>query len=111
MTEQDAFFTHTIVGAPQSVLLGPRLRADAPFLAGLAIDPVQGTTRLGPAWQPWAIERLAGASAGVPRPRPGRVRRWLERHALAIAIGGLLAWVGALAVLGTALGWWPHPAR
>lgn len=89
MTEQDAFFTHTIVGAPLSVVLGRR--APGGSTQGLEVQAHTGDAQLSPAWQPWAIQRLSEWPVGVPMQRPGRWRRALERHALLIAGLGLMA--------------------
>ena len=97
MDEQDAYFTHTIVGAPFSVLMGRRMETDSLRLAGVVVEPGSGATRLSPAWQAWVIERAQDWPAGVPRPRPRGLRRWLERHALG------LAWLG-LTALATGIG-------
>jgi len=97
MTEQDAFFTQTIVGPPMTVILGRRATgADG---AGLEIDPHTGDARLSPAWQPWVLQRLSEWPAGVPMGRPGAVRRALERHALLIAGLGLVALTAGLVML------------
>lgn len=105
MDEQDAFFTHGIVGAPFSVLLGRRMGADGLKAQGLQFDPDDGATRLSPAWQPWALERLGEQAPGAPRRRPKPLRRWLERHALAIAALGLAALSTGLALTAHAQGW------
>lgn len=104
MSETDAFFTQTIVGAPMSVLLGRQTKqlGDA-ACEGLQIDLAQGHSRLSPAWQAWIITTQACAPVGVPRMRPGRRQRWLERHALVIAA------VGLLSALATALYWGVSP--
>ena len=99
MTEQDAFFTHTIVGAPLSVLLGRRQAHPAPQSEGLQVNPATGHTRLSRIWQEWFVLSHACDPVGQPRMRPGRVRRVLERHALWIALSG------ALALIGTAVFW------
>lgn len=94
MDETDAFFTHTIVGAPLSVLLGRRQAHPHPQAVGLKVDPVSGETRLSRIWQEWAVLSRACDPVGQPRVRPGRVRRALERHALWIALAGVLALIG-----------------
>ena len=58
-------------------------------------DPNSGDSRLSSAWRSWAIERLATLPAGQPRRRPRPLRRWLERHALIIALLGLLMLLGS----------------
>lgn len=97
MTEQDAFFTHTIVGAPMSVMLGRRATGGA--TSGIELDAQTGEARLSPAWQPWAIQRLSEWPMGVPMKRPGKWRRALERHALLIAGFGLVALVGGAVMM------------
>lgn len=97
MTEQDAFFTHTIVGAPMPVLLGRRAPGSGD--SGLELDAETGATRLSPAWQPWAIQRLSEWPVGVPMKRPGKWQRTLERHALLIAGLGLLALVAGVVMV------------
>ncbi|MBN9372317.1 MULTISPECIES: hypothetical protein [Hydrogenophaga] len=105
MDEQDAFFTHGIVGAPFSVLLGRRLDTGDRKAQGLRLDPNSGDSRLSSAWRSWAIERLATLPAGQPRRRPRPLRRWLERHALAIAALGLVALAAGLVLTARSQGW------
>ena len=88
MDEQDAYFTHTIVGAPFSLLMGRRMGPDGLQAAGLVVEPDSGTVRLSPAWQVWAIDRVQDWPAGMPRRRPRGMRRWLERHAAGLALAG-----------------------
>jgi len=100
MSEADAFFTHTIVGAPMSVLLGRQMRPLRDWAGeGLQIDLASGTHGLSPSWRSWVIATHACAPVGIPRMRPTRWRRWLERYALVIAAAGLLS------LLATALHW------
>lgn len=98
MDETDAFFTHTIVGAPFSVLLGRR-QSPSTSTQGLHVSLATGDTGLSENWKSWALLGELDTPAGVPRRRPKRVRRWLERHALVIALMGLLM------VLGSAVFW------
>lgn len=92
MTETDAFFTHTIVGAPMSVLLGRQAGSGRSAATdGLQIDLAQGKAALSPGWQSWIITTQACTPVGIPRMRPTRRRRWLERYALVIAAAGLLS--------------------
>lgn len=95
MNETDAFFTQTVVGPPLSVLLGRRVDPKAVVHEGLAVDLSSGQSRLTSAWQDWVILSHACDPAGQARIRPGRLRRLLERHALAIALLGLLALLGS----------------
>lgn len=89
MDETDAFFTHTIVGAPFSVLMGRRLKAEEMVAQGMEVDMKAGTHRLSDSWHDWWVMSHAGDLPGRPRPRPGRLRLWLERHALWLALLGL----------------------
>lgn len=93
MSETDAFFTQTIVGAPMSVLLGRQMQPRGRASEGLQIDLAAGTHRLSPSWTSWVIATQACAPVGIPRMRPARWRRWLERYALVIAAAGLLSWL------------------
>jgi len=99
MDETDAFFTHTIVGAPFSVLLGRRQGPPNGSAQGLEVSLAKGDAGLSEGWRSWALLEQLDTPAGVPRRRPKRLRRWLERHALAIALLGLLM------VLGSAVFW------
>lgn len=99
MDETDAFFTQTIVGPPFSVLLGRRLGVSSASAQGLDVSLVQGNVGLTDGWRNWVVLDHLDTPAGTPRRRPRRLRRWLERHALAIALLGLLM------VLGSAVLW------
>lgn len=100
MDETDAFFTHTIVGAPLSVLLGRRQGWPDSQAAGLTVDMASGQSRLSSIWQEWVVLSHACDPVGKPRVRPGFMRRSLERHALWIALLGLLALIGSAAFWG-----------
>lgn len=104
MDSTDAFFTHTIVGAPLSVLLGRRLTAADTPAQGLHVNLKDGQARLSPLWQEWVLLGHAGDRVGQPRLRPGRLRRLLERHALWLALAGLLA-LGGTAVFWGLMQW------
>lgn len=91
MTEADAFFTQTIVGAPLSVLLGRRVARPASGGEGLQARMDSPDTSLTPSWREWVINTRACAPVGQPRPRPGPWRCRLERHAFWIAGLGLLS--------------------
>ena len=101
MSETDAFFTQTIVGAPMSVLLGRQLRQPGGAAAeGLQVDlTTPEHSALSPNWRAWVITTQACTPVGIPRMRPSRARRWLERYALVIAATGLAS------ALATALYW------
>jgi hypothetical protein len=90
MDQTDAFFTHTIVGAPLTVLLGRRQTASASAQEGLMVDLHQGQERLSALWRDWVVLHHACDPVGTPRRRPRPLRLWLERHALWIAVCGLL---------------------
>ena len=97
MDETDAFFTHTIVGAPFSVLLGRRQSPSHASVQGLEVSLAKGDVRLSEGWRSWAVLGELEAPAGTPRRRPKRLRRWLERQALIIALLGLLMVLGSVA--------------
>ncbi len=100
MQPTDAFFTQTVVGAPFSTELGRPIIAGAPASTGLEVDVKTGDHRLARSWQDWFVLSHAGDSPGTPRARPGPLRRFLERHALSVAVSGLLAWGAAAATAG-----------
>lgn len=91
MNEADAFFTHTIVGAPYTVLLGRRLSAVETINEGIAVHLPSGNQRLSEAWRDWVVLSHACDPVGQPRLRPSKLRRVLERHASVVAIVGLLS--------------------
>lgn len=99
MNETDAFFTQTIVGAPFSVLLGRQLDPSRAAVAGIEVHLINADTRLSRVWKDWIVMSHACDRMGQPRHRPGRVRRWLERHAL------WLAALGVSSLLATAVFW------
>lgn len=99
MDDTDAFFTHTVVGAPFSVVLGRRMNAQQAAASGLSVDLADGRVRLGQPWtDAWLLGR-AGNNRGQPRRRPSTTLRWLERHALLLAGAGLAALAAAGALL------------
>lgn len=89
MNDTDAFFTQTIVGAPFSVLLGRQLDPGRVETAGIEVNMLGTETRLSQVWKDWILMTHASDRIGQPRHRPGRGRRWLERHALWLAVLGL----------------------
>ena len=91
MNDVDAFFTHTVVGGPQTVFLGRRAQPHTPSAPGLRVNLTQGHIALEERWHGnmWLLEHAA-QPAGRPRRRPGRWRACLERYALLIAVTGLL---------------------
>lgn len=104
MDNTDAFFTHTIVGAPLSVLLGRRQTAAEVQAQGLSVDLARGDTRLSRLWADWIVLSHACDPVGQPRLRPGAVRRHLERHALWVALLGVFALLASALLWGVM--WW-----
>ena len=100
MDPTDTFFTQTIVGAPFSVLLGRRQSLTESHLQGLEIDPSTGENRLTRLWHDWIVLNHDGDSPGKPRQRPGPARLWMERHALWLAVVGLVSLLASLVVWG-----------
>ena len=93
MSESDAFFTQSIVGAPFSIVLGRRVVTQTAH--GIEVPLDGAPARLSRAWREQVLLQTPGFLAG-PRRQGGRVRRWLERHALVIAGLGLVALAAAL---------------
>jgi hypothetical protein len=58
-----------------------------------------GSTSLSQSWQDWMLIQGAYPYPGVPRRRPGALRRKIERYALLIAALGVLMALGAVALL------------
>ena len=105
MNETDAFFTHSIVGAPKSLILGRRLRPSQLASQGIEVPMSAHPARLTRAWQDWMILRHRDEMPGLPRPRPGKLRRGLERHALLVfSLGVLLCLVGGALIAAANLG-------
>lgn len=100
MHEADAFFTHTIVGAPLSISMGRRLSRRSRSAQGILVDLSSGESRLSVAWRDWVVTSHACDPVGQPRLRPSRWRRKLERHALLIAVAGLLSLGSTVVILG-----------
>ena len=103
MTETDAFFTHAIVGAPVTCILGRRLTRERADTLGLQVNLQSGETRLSQLWRDWVVLSHATDAVGQPRMRPGRVRGMLERNALVIAGLGLASWVAGAVAAGISL--------
>ena len=55
MDETDAFFTHSIVGAPFSVLLGRRQIPSNGSTQGLEVSLAKGEVGLSEGWRSWAV--------------------------------------------------------
>lgn len=88
MSETDLYFTHTIVGAPVSVILGVRVTLPTTVRDGVEVNLSQGSSRISQVWQDWVL--MQQGPAGRPQARPGPTRRWLLRHSLLLALLGLL---------------------
>lgn len=99
MDDTDAFFTHTIVGAPFTTVLGKRLPSGSIKREGVKVNVETGESFLTAVWRDWLVLSHQNDLAGQPRRRPGSLRRWLERHALWLALLGLAS------LLGTATFW------
>ena len=91
MDDTNTFLTQTIVGAPFSVLLGRQLETGSSSVQGVEVPLRGGDTRLSRVWKDWMVLGFASELPGQPRRRPGRVRLWLERHALGLALLGVLS--------------------
>ena len=100
MNETNAFFTQTVVGDPFSVSLGQRLTREQASQNGLVIDFDTGESRLTQAWRDWWVLSHASDAAGLPRLRARGLRRWLERHALWVALLGLTSLLASALVWG-----------
>lgn len=106
MTDADLFFTHTVVGQALSVELGRPLDSKTMQTQGLEANLASSNFSLSSGWKEWCLIQGAYPYAGLPRRRPGRFRRDLERHALVLAVVGLLMSVTS-AGLWAALVWFP----
>ena len=92
MTDEDIFFTHTVVAQAMSIEMGrPMDRKSAVAESPESqIGFVGGHLSLPQVWKEWCLIQGAYPYAGLPRRRPGHIRRWLERHALILASISLL---------------------
>lgn len=111
MTDQDLFFTHTIVGPARSVELGrPLTKKDLRFQrsgSAVAVSMVTSTLNLSQFWREWCLIQGAYPYPGRPRHRPRWFRRALERHALVLSFVALVAIVCAVALVLVTL-YFPH---
>jgi hypothetical protein len=104
MTEEDMFFTHTIVGPALSLHMGQAAKMPERPGSGLQVDMRNAGTSLDHVWKDWFLVQGAYPYVGLPRRAPGATRRRIERYALLIAVLGLLLASGALAVVVVAVG-------
>jgi hypothetical protein len=99
MAPEDMFFTHTIVGSALSIPLGEAPHRHDSSVQGLHVHMRNGGTSLTRVWRDWLVIQGAYPYPGRPRRRPGDTRRWVERHALLIAVLGLFALLASAALL------------
>lgn len=100
MSDHDTFFTLSIIGTPQQVLMGRRMRPSDVHDEGLRVALQSGDSLLTQIWRERVLLATGKDSVGMPRPQPSALRRWLERHALAIALLGLAGIAGSAAFWG-----------
>lgn len=103
MDETDAFFTQTVVGSPVSVMLGRRRPPGVARAEGLEVNLQTGENALSRLWKDWVVLSHACDPVGQPRLRPGRLRGFLERHALWLGALGLCSFAASLFVWGVIL--------
>ena len=91
-----AFLTHCIVGAPHSILLGKRQLPAVGAETGLAIGMKTGLFSFSAAWSDWCVLSHDLDKPGKPKEYPSKLRLYLERHALVIALFGIFLSSGAV---------------
>jgi hypothetical protein len=101
--DPDTFFTLTIVGAPASLMLGRRMAPAQARAQGLDVDLGTGLARLTETWRDHALLGRPQDDTGRPRRRPGPTLRWMERHALGIALAGTAALAASFVIAGVVL--------
>jgi hypothetical protein len=106
MTDEDMFFTNTIVGSALSLPLGDIPSKHVRYDDGLQVGLRSGRRSLGKSWLDWLEIQGSYPYIGQPRRRPGTLRRWVERYALYIAGLGLL-----MLILTLVLGLWFHQLK
>jgi hypothetical protein len=89
MSDHDTFFTLSIIGTQQQVLMGRRMRPSDVHDEGLRIALQSGDSLLTQIWRERVLLSTGKDHVGMPRPQPSALRCWLERHALVIALLGL----------------------
>lgn len=85
MDAVDLNFTYSIVGPPQSVVLGNRVVPQDYAFNGVEIDMRDSRHKLREAWLEWWFLRSGDDWIGRARTRPRRIRLWLESHGLVLA--------------------------
>jgi hypothetical protein len=103
MNDSEIFFCQTIVGSAHSVVMGKKIYLSPYPSAGLRIDLQTGESRLSSIWQSWLLHNRFD-QATHPRRMPSRVQLWLERHALIVAVCGLVGVLFATALVSWS--WW-----
>jgi hypothetical protein len=104
MTEDDMFFTHTIVGSALSVHLGQAAVMPAGPSPGLQVNMRNAGTSLDQVWKDWILVQGAYPYVGLPRRAPSALRRKIERYSLLIGALGLALSLGALTVIVVTIG-------
>ena len=74
MDETNAFFTHTIVGAPFTTLLGKRMSYAAARRDGVNVNLATGGSTLTTVWRDWVVLSHHNDAPGQPRRRPEPLR-------------------------------------
>jgi hypothetical protein len=103
MTDEDMFFTTTIVGSALSLPLGDIPPKQARYDDGLQVGMLSGRRSLTTSWLDWLEIQGSYPYIGQPRRRPGALRRWVERYALFIAGLGVV-----LSILAVVTELWSH---
>ena len=91
-----AFLTHCIVGAPHSILLGKRQLPAVDAETGLVVGMKTGLFSFSAAWSDWWVLSHDLDKPGKPKANPSKLRLYLERHALVIALFGIFLSAGAV---------------
>lgn len=111
MSDEEIFFTHTIVGQPLSVELGRPLQlsrdrsSTASSPSPLAVKVADVGLSVGHIWREWCLIQGAYPYPGRPRRRPGALRRFLERHALLLSLAALVMMAVTAGFMALLMGW------
>lgn len=103
--EAELNFTDAIVGPPMSVSLGRRRRIPEYAAEGIHLDLRTAASELSRGWVEWWMLRTGDEWFTSARRRPGRVRLWIEKHALllgGVALASLAAQAAAFLAWGCA---------
>ncbi len=96
MSDDDLYFTHAIVGAPQTVFLGDRVAMSNVSMAGMQVNLDTGKSHISEGWQTWMALYRHDSASGLPVRRPSRLQRWLLRHTVLISMVVFVLGVTAL---------------